>query len=154
MEETLATVGDLEARLGRTFTGDELIRAVAVLEDATALVRDEVGYTVWVDPDTGALLVALVPGSVRAVVLRAAERAIRNPGGFSSESSGDYTYQRTGTQQPGVFLTDGELRILRRATGRRGLWTQPVTRGDCYPNTVFLEDSFGCELFPVDTIYE
>jgi hypothetical protein len=53
-----------------------------------------------------------------------------------------------------VFLTDGELKILRRATGRRGLWTQPVTRGDCYPNTVFLEDSFGCELFPVDTIYE
>jgi hypothetical protein len=154
MDESLATVGDLEARLGLTFEGGELTRAIAVLEDATALVRDEVGYTVWADPDTGALLVALVPGSVRAVVLRAAERAIRNPGGFSSESSGDFTYQRTGTQQPGVFLTDGELKILRRATGRRGLWTQPVTRGDCYPNTVFLEDSFGCELFPVDTIYE
>jgi hypothetical protein len=154
MDESLASIGDLEARLGRTFEGGELTRAIAILEDATALVRDEVGYTVWVDPDTGALLVALVPGSVRAVVLRAAERAIRNPGGFSSESSGDYTYQRTGTQQPGVFLTDGELRILRRATGRRGLWTQPVTRGDCYPNTVFLEDSFGCELFPVDTIYD
>jgi hypothetical protein len=154
MDEALATIADLEARLGLTFEGGELTRAIAVLEDATALVRDEVGYTVWVDPDTGALLVALVPGSVRAVVLRAAERAIRNPGGFSSESSGDFTYQRTGTQQPGVFLTDGELKILRRATGRRGLWTQPVTRGDCYPNTVFLEDSFGCELFPVDTVYE
>lgn len=152
--EALATVTDLEARLGRTFESGELARAVAVLEDATALVRDEVGYVVWTDPDSGVLLVPLVPGSVRAVVLRAAERAIRNPGGFSSESSGDYTYQRTGTQQPGVFLTDGELRILRRATGRKGLWTQPVTRGDMYPNTVFLEDSFGCELFPVDTYYD
>jgi len=152
--EPLATVSDLEARLGRTFAGEELTRANAVLEDATALVRDEVGYALWLDPDTEELVIALVPGSVRAVVLRAAERAIRNPGGFSSESSGDYTYQRTGTQQPGVFLTDGELRILRRATGRKGLWTQPVTRGDMYPNTVFLEDSFGCELFPVDTIYD
>jgi hypothetical protein len=152
--EALATVADLEARLGRTFESSELTRAVAVLEDATALVRDEVGYVLWLDPDTGELLISLVPGSVRAVVLRAAERAIRNPGGFSSESSGDFTYQRTGTQQPGVFLTDGELRILRRATGRKGLWTQPVTRGDLLPNTVFLEDSFGCELFPVDTYYD
>jgi hypothetical protein len=90
---------------------------------------------------------------VRAVVLRAAERAMRNPGGFSSESSGDYSYQRTGVQ-PGVYLTDGELRILRRATGRRGLWTQPVTRDDTFADTVFLEDSFGCELFPVDVYVE
>ena len=101
-----------------------------------------------------AALEAAADPSVRAVVLRSAERAMRNPGGFSSESSGDYSYQRTGTQQPGVFLTDGELRILRRAVGRTGLWTQPVTRGDDYADTVFLEDSYGCELFPVDTYVE
>jgi hypothetical protein len=77
---------------------------------------------------------------------------MRNPGGFSSESSGDYTYQRTNVQ-PGVYLTDGELRILRRAVGRTGLWTQPVTRGDLHPNVVFLEDTNGCELFPVDMYY-
>jgi len=148
----LADVTDLQARLGRTLDGDELVRAVAVLEDASALVREEVGDTVWTDSVTGLLQPELVPGSVRAVVLRAAERTMRNPGGFSSESSGDYTYQRTGVQ-PGVYLTDGEIKILRRATGRTGLWTQPITRNDCLPNTVFYEDSFGCELFPLDTYY-
>jgi len=151
--DLLVDVGPLEARLGRELGGVELARAVAVLEDATELVRGEVGYEVWVDPDTGTLLVSTVPGSVRAVVLRAAERAMRNPGGFSSESSGDYSYQRTGVQ-PGVYLTDGELRILRRATGRRGLWTQPVTRDDTFCDTVFVEDNYGCELFPVDTYVE
>jgi hypothetical protein len=151
--DLLVDVEGLEARLGRQLADAELRRAIAVLEDASELVRGEVGYTLWTDPDTGALIVASVPGSVRAVVLRAAERAMRNPGGFSSESSGDYSYQRTGVQ-PGVYLTDGELRILRRATGRRGLWTQPVTRGDCYSDTVFMEDSFGCELFPVDVYVE
>lgn len=152
--ELLATIPELEARLGRNIVPSEIDRATATIEDASALVREEVGYTVWIDTDTGATNYALVPASVRAVVLRSAERAMRNPGGFSSESSGDYSYQRTGTQQPGVFLTDGELRILRRAVGRTGLWTQPVTRGDDYADTVFLEDSYGCELFPVDTYVE
>ena len=152
--ELLAEISDLEARLGRNIVPSEMGRAIATLEDASALVREEVGYTVWIDAVTGATQYALVPASVRAVVLRAAERAMRNPGGFSSESSGDYSFQRTGTQQPGVFLTDGELRILRRATGRRGLWTQPVTRDETVIDTVFLEDSYGCELFPVDTYVE
>jgi hypothetical protein len=152
--DPLATIPDLEARLGKTFAGDELVRAQAVLDDATELVRAEVGYLIWIDPDTGDLLVNLVPGAVRAVVLRVAERAMRNPGGFSSESSGDYTYQRNNVQGSGAYLTEGELRILRRAVGRRGLWTQPVTRNDLYADTVFLEDSNGCELFPVDTYSE
>ena len=151
--ELFADIAELEARLGRQLDSTELDRARAVLEDASALVREEVGYSVWIDADTGVLNVALVPASVRAIVLRAAERAMRNPGGFSAESSGDYSYQRTGVQI-GVYLSEGEIRTLRRAVKRTGLWTQPVTRNDCYPNTVFLEDSYGCELFPVDTIYE
>jgi hypothetical protein len=151
--DMLAEVDELSARLGRQLDNTELVRALAVLQDASALVREEVGYTVWTDSVTGLIDPNLVPGSVRAIVLRVAERAMRNPGGFSAESSGDYSYQRTGVQM-GVYLTEGEQKLLRRYTGRTGLWTQPVTRGDCFPNTVFLEDSFGCELFPVDTIYE
>jgi hypothetical protein len=126
---------------------------MALLQDATDLARMEVGFDVWNDPGTGRLIPELVPGSVRTVVVRAAERAMRNPGGFSSESSGDYTYQRTGVQT-GVYFSDVEQRILRRSIGRSGLWTQPTTRGDCYPTTVFLEDSNGCELFPVDTVWD
>jgi len=151
--EIFAEVDELAARLGRQLDDSELVRALAVLEDASALVREEVGYTVWIDADTGVLDESLVPASVRAVVLRAAERAMRNPGGFSAESSGDYSYQRTGVQI-GVYLSEAEIRTLRRAVKRTGLWTQPVTRGDCYPDVVFLEDSYGAELFPVDMYVE
>lgn len=145
--DALASVLDIEARLGRTFVDDELGRVVALLEDASALVRDEAGRT-WIDPTTGAL--TGVPGSIRAVVLRMVERAVRNPQGFSSESAGDYSYQRNNVDQ-GVYLTDAERAIIRRACGRTGLWTQPVTRGDADMQTVWGEDQFGCELFPLDT---
>jgi hypothetical protein len=144
---------ELEARLGRQLDAAELDRARAVLEDASALVREEVGYSVWIDPDTGAFLPAQVPGSVRAIVLRAAERAMRNPNGFSAESSGDYSFQRTGVQI-GVYLSEGEIRTLRKAVNRSALWTQPTTRGDAYADVVFLEDSYGAELFPVDMYVE
>lgn len=142
----LATIQQLSARLGREFTGAELERAEALLDDASALVRDVAGRT-WIDPDTGAL--ESVPGSIQWVVLRAAERAIRNPDGFSSESAGDYSYQRTGVE-PGVYLTAGEEKAIRRALGKTGLWTQPVTRGEDYLQTVWLNDSFGAEPFPYD----
>lgn len=142
----LADITDIEARMGRTFSGDELTRVEALLDDASALVRDEAGLT-WIDPGTG--LLTTVPGSIRAVVLRSVERAVRNPQGFSAESAGDYSYQRTNVE-PGVYLTDSERQVIRRATGRTGLWTQPVTRGDEYLATVWAEDSFGCELFPLD----
>lgn len=142
----LADITDLEDRLGRIFTGEEATRVVALLDDASALVRDEAGLT-WIDPDTN--LLTVVPGSIRAVVLRAAERAVRNPDGFSAESAGDYSYQRTNVE-PGVYLTDAERRIVRKALGRSSLWTQPVTRGDQYLQTVWGEDQFGCELFPLD----
>jgi hypothetical protein len=144
--DPLASVADLEARLGREFTQGEVRRALALLDDASALARDVAGRT-WTDPETGAL--SLVPGSVRWVVLRAAERAIRNPDGFSSESAGDYSYQRTGVE-PGVYLTEGEEKAIRRALGKTGLWTQPVTRGDAHLHTVWAEDQFGAELFPLD----
>jgi hypothetical protein len=142
----LADLADLEARLGRVFDGEESIRVNALLDDASALTRDEAGMT-WIDPDTG--LLTAVPGSIRAVVLRAAERAVRNPQGFSAESAGDYSYQRTNVE-PGVYLTEGERHIIRKAIGRTGLWTQPTTRGDEYLSTVWAEDQFGCELFPLD----
>lgn len=146
---TLATVMDVEQRLGRVFANPELGRVVALLEDASELVRLEAGRT-WVDADGVPLP---VPGAVRAVVLRMVDRAIRNPDGFSAESDGDYSYQRTQVE-PGVYLTDAERAILRRATGRTGLWTQPTTRGENHCNTVWFEDSFGFELFPLDVRYD
>ena len=145
----LADVPDLEARPGREFSDEETTRAAALLDDASALVRDVAGKT-WIDPETGERLP--VPGSIRWVVLRAAERAVRNPEGFSAESAGDYSYQRTGVQ-PGIHLTENEEKVIRRAVGRRGVWTQGVTRNEHLYNTLWYEDSFGLELFPLDKIY-
>jgi hypothetical protein len=76
----------------------------------------------------------------------------RNPEGFSAESDGDYSYQRTQVQSGGVYLTDADKAIIRKACGRTGLWTQPLERGDQYLRTIWFEDSFGCELFPVDVV--
>jgi hypothetical protein len=146
MEPPLASVEELEYRLGRTFTSEELPRVEALLDDVSAFVRAEAGVT-WIDPETGLLLD--VPASVRAVVLRVAERVMRNPQGFRSESAGDYSYQRPEAGL-GLMLTEAELRIIRRAVGRTGLWTQPLTRGtDELCATLWVEDSYGCELFPL-----
>lgn len=144
----LASVPDIEARLGRTFADAEAPRVVGLLEDASALVREYAGRS-WIDSDGNP---TVVPGTIRAVVLRVVERAVRNPDGFSAESDGDYSYQRTNVEQ-GVYLTDAEKQLVRRAAGRTGLWTQQTTRGEWCRNTVFLEDSFGFELFPTDVRY-
>lgn len=120
-----------------------------MLDDASALVRDQAGRT-WVDAETGDPLP--VPASIRYVVLRMVDRAVRNPNAFSAEAAGDYSYQRTDVQ-PGVYLTDDERAIIRKAVGKSGLWTQPVTRGEKYLSTVWCEDSFGFELFPIDVNY-
>lgn len=147
----LASVADLEARLGRTFTSaEEASRAIALLDDASALARDVAGTT-WIDPETNALLA--VPGSVRWAVLRAAERAVRNPEGYSAESAGDYSFQRTGVQ-PGVYLTEAEERAIRKARGKTGLWTQPLTRNEEVYATVWLNDQFGTEPIPYDVYRE
>jgi hypothetical protein len=145
MTPPLASVTDLERRLGKEFGDAELSRVEAVLDDASALIRDEAGRT-WIDPITG--LIAGVPASIRAVVLRVAERATRNPDALKSESGGDYSYQYADTEG-GVYLTDRERQIIRRALGRTGLWTQPVERGDILDSTLWCEDNYGCELFPL-----
>lgn len=142
----LADVSALEVRLGRSLEGAEASRAVALLDDASALVRDVAGKD-WIDPDTGVLLP--VPGTVRATVLRMVDRAVRNPDGFSAESAGDYSYQRTGVQ-PGIYLTDPEEKAIRRALGKSGLWNQPVTRNEEWYTTVWVNDQFGTEPIPYD----
>lgn len=145
MEPPLASVEDLEYRLGRVFTVEERPRVEALLDDISAIVRTEAGVD-WIDPETGEL--TDVPAVVRAVVLRVAERVMRNPQGFRSESAGDYSYQRP-EAGIGLELTPAELRLIRRAVGRTGLWNQPLTRGEDEICTLFAEDSYGCELLPL-----
>lgn len=144
----LASVADLEARLGRQLDQIERVRALAVLEDVSSLARDVAGRTFLNEAGTA---IEGLPSTVRSVVIKAAERAMRNPDGYTAESVGDYNYQRPGVED-GVYLTEREEKLIRRALGRTGLWTQPVTRGEAYDNTGWVEDQFGCELFPLDVI--
>ena len=143
----LADVRDLEFRLRRSFdTDDETAPAEAALDEASEIVRAESGND-WVSPDDPALITA--PRIVKTIVLRMAERKLRNPDGFSSESAGDYSYQRNGVGADGsLYLTAWERKVLLRAAGKSGLWNQPLTRNEACQG-VFLEDSYGLELFPV-----
>lgn len=137
----LASLDDLEVRAGRQ---DEVARAEAVLVDASNLVRDEAGKT-WVD-DLGAL--AGVPDMVATLVLKVAKRAIDNPEGLTAETYPEYAWRKDGAED-GVYLTDKECKIARRLGGRTGLWTQQTTRRSAECDTVFVEDQFGFELFPL-----
>lgn len=147
----LADVRALELRMKRTFDSDEdLAEAESALDEASAIVRDESGND-WVSPADPTILA--VPTIVKIITLRVAERKLRNPDGYSAETAGDYSYQRNGVgADGGLYLTEWELKVLHRKVGKTGLWTQPITRGDCYSQMVFAEDSFGCELFPIGDV--
>jgi len=149
----LADVADLEVRLDRTITDDESPRVEALLDDVSVMVREVAGKT-WVDPEDPTQVIA--PDIVRLIVLRVSVRYMANPAGFSSESAGDYSYQRNGMDaRGGLFLTDEEIGWLKKVAGKLGIWSQPLTRGDLWRSRgVFLEDSFGFELFPVGDPYD
>ena len=111
---SLATVDELAARLPDGIDSADEDRAQLLLDDVSALARAEV-ETDWVD-DANAL--SGVPAVVVTVVLAAARRAWLNPSGFVSETIGSYTYRLAdGAAGSGVFLTDEEKRLIRRAAG-------------------------------------
>lgn len=110
------TVSALEIRLGvptDSLADEDLARASAAIEDATALVLAEVSGSIantWTT--TGGQPV------VTTVVLRAARREYENPRGLMSETLGEHTVQLA--TSTGVYLTDREIATVRRAaTGRR-----------------------------------
>lgn len=148
----LASAEELARRLGRELDDAELDRVEAVLDDVSEFVREESRNT-WVSLTNPSVVTA--PRIVRVITLRCAERAIRNPEGFSSESAGDYSYQRNGAVgEGGLYLTEREIALLRRAGGRTGLWTQQVTRGESWCATEWVDDQFGCEPFPIGVNYD
>lgn len=112
----LAPVADLETRIGvpvGSLAGEDLARAVAALDDASALIRDEAGVT-WVDAD-GVTITA--PEAVRIVARRAARREYNNPEELTNESVGQYSNGRA-REASSVYLTAGEVAIVHRAAGK------------------------------------
>lgn len=135
-----------------TFSGPELARVEAVCDDASDLVRFESKRN-WLDPDDPTLIKA--PGIVTLIARRCAERAVRNPEGFSAETAADYSYQRNGSVgEGGLFLTDKEKEDLRGSAGGNGLWVQPITRGEDFCETVWVDDQYGCDPIPYATAWD
>jgi hypothetical protein len=117
-------VSDLETRLGLevgSLAGIDLARAQAALDDVSALVRDESAGRTWLD-DTGA---AAPPPGIKVVTIQAAMRVYNNPDNYTSESVGDYSYQREqGTTS--LYLTDDEKLAVQKsmaAAGASGVWS-------------------------------
>ena len=120
---TLVQLSELENRTRPLAGTPDEGRAWAALADASALVRAEV---------PAALLGPPVPPLVVAVVCQAAARVVRNPEGYSSETVGEYSYRYDTDGGGGVYLTDAEVKLLRRFAGRAGLQSTrtPYSAGD------------------------
>jgi len=148
MLPALAAVSDLEARLGldpQTLAGPNFARARAALVDASALVRLEARRT-WVD-ENGALTV--VPDAIVRVVLGAAQRTYTNPDAVIQDSAGPFA-RRLRESETGVYLTQAEVEIVRRFRPAGGeLWTLRTQRDEEEMGTIWYQDSFGFDYFPL-----
>ncbi|WP_424216346.1 hypothetical protein ACN20G_29860 (plasmid) [Streptomyces sp. BI20] len=107
---------DLYSRLGKPAPTDEEERAQAwgAIYDALAVVSTY-GKTGWFS-NPGSL-----PPGVKAVLLAVAERKVRNPEGYVSETAGEYSYRRPEQSALGLGLTAGEIALIEKAMGVRGL---------------------------------
>lgn len=133
----LAEVSDLADRLGQTLTEGtpDYRRAKANIQDVSSLVLNETGQS-W---DEGS-----VPPVVVTIVLRASERAFRNPSGAISRTMGPFAEGWNGSNAVGVYLTDAELEILQGlAATDRGFFSIPIDNPvtDSYA-TLYAYDQF------------
>lgn len=122
----LADVLDLDARVPESIeTVDDVARAEAVLDDASALVLDE-GDPEWTAQD--------IPARARQIVIAVALRAWRNPDALTQSTVGDVSvsYGRS-TGKGAVYLTDAEQKAVRRAAQRS---FKTATFADPYPPRV------------------
>lgn len=120
-------VAGLETRLRLaedTLAGADLAAALLYIEDATALVLDEIP----------AALVAVwesnIPRTVELIIYKAARREWENPSGLSQEISGEHTITTSATS--GVFLTPLEIQKVRKAAGmpRGAVGSAPIAAPD------------------------
>lgn len=153
MLPALAPLSALEARLGldeNTLAGAEKTRALAALDDASALVREEARRT-FINPTSG--MVEAQDAVVR-VVLGAAQRNYTNPDAEIKSQAGPF--ERTlKAAETGVYLTEPELEIVRRYRQvTRQLWTLRTTKSGPDCDTLWVRDQYGCDPFPIGSVSE
>lgn len=132
----LVSVSDLQAFMKRTFNGDDLAQASAVLVGVSALARAAAGQG-WPAAPTN------VPEDVQAVVKLATKRLLERldqSENVKSENMGPFAV--TYGDSPTDMFTPGELGILRRFRTKSGLFTIGSSRGErAYFNDWWLTDN-------------
>lgn len=145
---SVASIDDLAAWLGTDIDNED--RADAILAAASTLVRSKTGRA-WVDAD-GVQLEDVDDDDfelVKTVVVQVAARVWLNPRGFTSETTGPFSYSVAEWAGLGLSLTEAEADMLpiTRDSGRPALWTQATTREDSVSDLIYLEVD-GSELIP------
>jgi hypothetical protein len=115
---TLATVEDLSVRVPGGIPASDSARALAYLEDASGLIREETGQ----DFDDE------IPPTARRICIAAALRAWFNPDFVNQTTIGDFT-ARLGVAG-GVYLTEVEKADLAKLSASSDFWVQPIGRKD------------------------
>jgi plasmid stabilization system protein ParE len=116
-----ATMEDLKARLDWELDEDEERIAGGALEDASDLAAH---YGREWPEDTA-------PRLVRTLVLKAAQRYMKNPDGYTQSRAGDETLawnDAAGENAGTVYFADEEIKLLRSLAGKQpGIYSVPLT---------------------------
>lgn len=139
----LATLQDLEDRLGSPLDPSVYPQAFARLADASEIVRAYAGED-WLNDD-GAALADDVPGQLAGVVASMVERATRNPAGTTSETAGPFQRSFGPAASDRLYLTRAEKSVVRRAVGALNVGSLSTTRGDLETPAVI-----PCDYHPFD----
>lgn len=119
MLPSLATIADIEARLGHTIDDPgEIVRAQALLDDASALVRYESGASYMLE-DGSAL--DEVPDIVVMVTCTAALRGWYNPAGIEAAQLGAVS-----VRYGGAWLSQSERDMLATLPPNNGSLQQAI----------------------------
>ena len=134
--DPLITLQDFTDRYHDDVPEAEELRVEALLDDASALVRDVAGSDFIVDGEVA------TPPSLIPVVYEVTRRAVDNPAGYDSETIGSYTWrnERSGS---GIYLNDQERRAVLRAVGRSGLRAVEVDHHYGFSREQHLPDTEG-----------
>lgn len=130
---TLATVDDLERRLGQPISDRD--QAEALLEYASALIRGYTGRT-YVDDDGD--LVDPLPDGVTQVCVEMVFRAITNPSGVTQDTAGPFSVSFGSEAAQRVYLQSSEKDELAPIRRRGGLGVISTTRGPLETGTVLV----------------
>ena len=144
MLPAFATTDQLAARFPGGIASVDAARAQAALDDASAKVRAETNKD-WMVPGATSsdppVIDPALPDIIVIVTLAAALRAFTNPEQLSQEGIGTY-HASYANGSMDVYLTSQERRLIRKAAGNTGVWTQPTTRGNVETSMWPWEDIF------------